>query len=418
MKDIQDECDVLNKILESAQYLNIRAEDKIISEGEKLSCRFMTALLRDCGVNAKYIDVSDVLRPQSSASSPHTSGLVEAFYIQAATELGQEILVAAEDDTIVPVITGYFGTIPNGLLKTIGRGYTDLCAALIAVGLRASELQVWKEVDGIFTADPRKVPTACLLASVTPAEAAELTFYGSEVIHPFTMQQVIGARIPIRIKNVMNPRGAGTVIFPDSDGEEVLSIGKHIPNSGLIRSRSTPYVSSQISQRPKRPTAVTVKKNVALLNIHSNKRTRAHGFMSKIFMILDKYNLSVDLISSSEVHVSMALQSDTAELLSGPSDGAPPTPMPTANHYDASQYDDTVLNIASEDLHHAVTELREFSTIDIVSHMAIISLVGKQLRNMVGISGRFLSTLGQNQINIESQYCFTHIRNALTCCSD
>jgi aspartate kinase len=77
------------------------------------------------------------------------------------------------------------GNVPGGILNTIGRGYTDLCAALVAVGIQAAELQVWKEVDGIFTADPRKVPTARLLPSVTPSEAAELTFYGSEVIHPY-----------------------------------------------------------------------------------------------------------------------------------------------------------------------------------------------------------------------------------------
>lgn len=77
--------------------------------------------------------------------------------------------------------TGYFGIVPGGLLDQIGRGYTDLCAALVAIGLGAEELQVWKEVDGIFTADPRRVPTARLLSAITPAEAAELTFYGSEV---------------------------------------------------------------------------------------------------------------------------------------------------------------------------------------------------------------------------------------------
>lgn len=79
---------------------------------------------------------------------------------------------------------------PGSLLRQIGRGYTDLTAALLAVGLGASELQIWKEVDGIFTADPRKVPTARLIPIISPDEAAELTYYGSEVIHPFTMEQV------------------------------------------------------------------------------------------------------------------------------------------------------------------------------------------------------------------------------------
>jgi aspartate kinase len=75
-------------------------------------------------------------------------------------------------------------------LQQVGRGYTDLLSALLAVGLEAAELQIWKEVDGIFTADPRKVPTARLISIISPAEAAELTYYGSEVVHPFTMEQV------------------------------------------------------------------------------------------------------------------------------------------------------------------------------------------------------------------------------------
>lgn len=85
---------------------------------------------------------------------------------------------------------GFFGPVPGSLLQQVGRGYTDLLSAILAVGLCASELQIWKEVDGIFTADPRKVPTARLIPIISPGEAAELTYYGSEVIHPFTMEQV------------------------------------------------------------------------------------------------------------------------------------------------------------------------------------------------------------------------------------
>ena len=94
----------------------------------------------------------------------------------------------------MPVITGFFGSVPGSLLRQVGRGYTDLCSALVAVGLNAAELQIWKEVDGIFTADPRKVPTARLISIISPEEAAELTYYGSEVVHPFTMEQV---RLPV-----------------------------------------------------------------------------------------------------------------------------------------------------------------------------------------------------------------------------
>ncbi len=93
----------------------------------------------------------------------------------------------------------------NGIIESIGRGYTDLAAALSAAAVNAKELQIWKEVDGVFSSDPRKVKSAKVLSSITPEEAAELTYYGSEVIHPFTMEQVIKAKIPIRIKNALKP---------------------------------------------------------------------------------------------------------------------------------------------------------------------------------------------------------------------
>lgn len=105
--------------------------------------------------------------------------------------------LSASSSSSRPRPAGFFGPIPGSLLRQVGRGYTDLLSALLAVGLQASELQIWKEVDGIFTADPRKVPTARLIPIISPEEAAELTYYGSEVVHPFTMEQVraVSARL-------------------------------------------------------------------------------------------------------------------------------------------------------------------------------------------------------------------------------
>ncbi|KAF2630446.1 aspartate kinase-like protein [Macroventuria anomochaeta] len=369
-EEVNAECQSLTKILESAQHLEevtSRAEDKIVAKGEKLSCRYMAALLNDRGTPAQFVDLADII-------TFHTpkKGLNEHFYADLAAALAREVEACGDK---VPVITGFFGNVPGGLLNSIGRGYTDLCAALVAVGVKAKELQIWKEVDGIFTADPRKVPTAALLPSVTPSEAAELTFYGSEVIHPFTMEQVIRARIPIRIKNVMNPRGAGTIIFPDN----LKALESHSPlRDGLFRTRSSSLLSAL--NTPKRPTAVTIKHNIVVLNVHSNKRTRAHGFLMNIFSILDRWHLSVDLISSSEVHVSMALHSESALLSGGGED----------------EY-----KIQDKDLQGAVNDLGELGAIDIVPDMAIVSLVGKQLKNMIGISGKFFSVLGNNNINIE-----------------
>ncbi|KAJ5220789.1 uncharacterized protein N7469_009676 [Penicillium citrinum] len=358
--DINGECERVLKVLEAAQTLgeiSARCVDKVISTGEKLSCRLMAAILQDRGVDSQYVDLSEVIDFPIGAH-----GLDQDFYNSLAAALGKKV---AECGHRVPVITGYFGTIPGGLLDQVGRGYTDLCAALVAVGTHAKELQVWKEVDGIFTADPRKVPTARLLPAITPSEAAELTFYGSEVIHPFTMEQVIRAKIPIRIKNVMNPRNKGTIIFPDSPAELERTPG-HDPRF--------------LMQKPKRPTAVTIKHKILVINVHSNKRSLSHGFFAGIFSVLDKWRLSIDLISTSEVHVSMALHSE-APLLNG-------------NGRDEYQ-------VIDDDLKGALSDLAKYGTVDIIPEMAILSLVGKQMKNMIGVAGRMFTTLGENNVNIE-----------------
>ena len=195
--------------------------------GEKLSCRMFSAILESKGVPSVYVPLDKCLDYSSSSSSSSSSAdevmLDQKFYDHLKRVTSNIVAQSAYDATYsyrVPVVTGYVGFIPGGILDAIGRGYTDFTAALVAAGLKTfqpmdggsqrlppflmtgpqtvGELQIWKEVDGIFTADPRKGPNARLLTTISPDEAAELTYYGSEVIHPFTMEQVIRAKVPIR----------------------------------------------------------------------------------------------------------------------------------------------------------------------------------------------------------------------------
>lgn len=191
------------------------------------------------------------------------------------------------------------------------------------------------------------------------------------------MQQVMQARIPIRIKDVTNPRGSGTLISPDASGKLDASVSSL--DSNIFRTRSASILSE--NQRPKRPTALTIKHKILVINVHSNKRSLSHGFFAKIFSTLDKWRLSVDLISTSEVHVSMALHSESAVVAGG-------------NHEDERE-------IVDHDLRGAIEELKGYGTVDIIDGMAILSLVGKQMKNMMGIAGKMFSTLGENNVNIE-----------------
>lgn len=349
-----------------------RTLDIIISKGEILSCYFMRALLQDRGIDAYVVDLSKIRTVQAPTCDVNLE-----FYQDYAEALRP---LFKESDNRVPVITGFFGPVPGGLLSHVGRGYTDLCAALVAISLGASELQIVKEVEGIYSADPRKVPTARLLSTITPSEAAELTFYGSEVIHPFTMEQVIRESIPIRIRNVTNPGGTGTTILPDSIRTPIPTKNNppRLPTSPSFRCRKSGIRISPTS-RVKRPTAVTVKNHILVVNVRSNKRTSSRGFLERTFAILDKWRLSVDLIASSEVSVSMAFYCHR-ELVHGDGEGR---------------------QITDSNLRGAVDELARLGTVELVDEMAIVSLVGQEMKNMVGISGAMLSVLGKHNINIE-----------------
>ncbi|KAF8605550.1 aspartate kinase [Ceratobasidium sp. AG-I] len=376
--EIQYDCEALQEFLHAARVIgeiSSRSRDNILGVGEKLSCKLVTTVLRDRGIDAEFVSLESIVPDYESDADECNTQLDQAFYDSVAKAVGERL---EQCGPRIPVVTGFFGPVPGSLLAQVGRGYTDLIAALAAVGTNARELQVWKEVDGIFTADPRKVSTARLLTRISPDEAAELTYYGSEVIHPLTMTQAIRARIPIRIKNVERPKGSGTVVDPDRttlDGLSVpdiprgrVAINKTGPVAISIDVNATNGVASVASQRF--PTAVTIKEHILVFNVRSNRRIRSHGFLASVFSSLDRHRVVVDLISTSEVSVSMAI-------------AIPPgTPRSLAR--------------VMQDLHGT-----NACTLSLHPSLAILSLVGRKMRDNVGIAGRMFDALAREGINIE-----------------
>lgn len=164
---VLQECQDLIVFLTAVQQIgeiSPRSIDKIVSKGELLSASFLAALLQDRGIDSKVVDLSDIV---SLAESSH---LDQDFYTRLAATLGSKVRSCGEK---VPIITGFFGAVSEGLLHQIGRGYTDLCAALVAVGLGAKELQIWKEVDGIYTASVSFPFSRPILALIVLAEILE-----------------------------------------------------------------------------------------------------------------------------------------------------------------------------------------------------------------------------------------------------
>lgn len=254
---------------------------------------------------------------------------------------------------------------PDSLLQTVGRGYSDLCAAMCAVAVGAEELQIWKEVDGIFTADPRKVPSARLLSTVTAEEATELTYYGSEVIHPLTMDQIRDACIPLRLKNVFKPSGHGTIIYPSaSNTSPTTPISPASTSSDASENYSpaiTPLSSFMLKngyhgaqQERRKPTAVTVKDDILLINVVCNRNTKSQGFLTQVFDRLERNKIPADLVATSERHVSLAVQS--------PADPG------------------ALLRLKEE--------LERFGHVAVTPNMAIVTVVGHKMRNMTGVSSK------------------------------
>ncbi len=250
--------------------------DFILSFGERLSALLVTEILKTTGLVVKFCDLSNILSDDVLDESENFYDSVSDLIVKKISPVENEI----------SVVTGFFGYVNSGILNKVGRGYSDLTSALIARGLGPDlvhELQIWKEVDGVYSADPRKIPSAKVLNEISAKEAVELTFFGSEVIHPHTMEQVISKNIPIRVLNSLKPDLMGTIIRRDV---------REVKNS---------------------PIAVTSKKKVIVLSVVSNRMYDANGFLAQLFEILREEGLVVDLVSTSEVTVSCTVN-DIAKL--------------------------------------------------------------------------------------------------------
>jgi aspartate kinase len=181
------------------------------------------------------------------------------------------------------ITQGFIGSTAQGMTTTLGRGGSDYTAAIIGAGLQAEEIQIWTDVDGIMTTDPRVVPEASTIPVMSYREAAELSYFGARVIHPSTVQPAVNQSIPICVRNTGNPGGVGTTIVAG------------IPAEG--------------------PKAVALKKDITVINISSGRMLLAYGFLKSIFQIFEKHRTPVDLIATSEVSVSMTI--DNRQSLDG-----------------------------------------------------------------------------------------------------
>jgi len=303
-------------------------KDAIVSYGEQLSSRLLTDVLRSNGVNARHMDARRLIvtDDEYGAAQPiwdETRGLV-------CEEL-RPMIAAGE----VPILGGFIAASRAGETTTLGRGGSDYSAAIYAACLEVRELQIWTDVTGVLTCDPRVCPEARTLRTLSYEEAAELAYFGAKVLHPKTIQPAVDLEIPVRVCNSREPGEQGTMVLPAA--------------------KSTPRKIKSIAH----------KSGITVLHITSARMLGAYGFMSAIFQIFERHRTVVDVVTTSEVSVSLTLDNTSA-------------------------------------LEAVVADLERIGTVDIERDQAIICLVGSGLRNTAGVAAQIFSAIADFNVSMIS----------------
>ena len=269
----------LRQLLRSVRILGEgtpRSGDALLAFGEILASRIVAAAFADAGIPSRHVDAREVMITDA------TYGRAEP-QIDAIAARGRRVLMGPVERGEVPIVGGFFGSTIDGHTTTLGRGGSDTSAAVIGAALGADEIEIWTDVDGIMTADPRRVPTARRRPSVSFAEAAELAYYGAKVLHPASIAPAVRCRIPVRVLNAMRPEGEGTVI-----------LGEVAPGAPALAS-------------------VASRGGVTSVRVASRTLRVDPGFLPRVLAVVDEEALVPDLVVSSEVAVTLVLPARAGE---------------------------------------------------------------------------------------------------------
>ena len=267
--------DVLEQLAAAGEFTP-ESVDALSSYGERLSSRLIALVFSNFGLDAAHVDarcvvLTDARHKAATPSYPQT-------YARARDKIRPLI-----SEGKVPVLGGFIGATESGVTTTLGRGGSDFSAAIIGAGIGAEEIQIWTDVDGVMTCDPKLVPEARRVKTISFAEAAELAYFGAKVLHPSTLLPAIEKNIPVVVLNSRRPEIAGTRIVADA-----------VPCSNVIK-------------------AISCKRGIYIVNMRSTRMLMAHGFLNRIFEIFSRAETAVDMLASSEVSVSLTID-DPARL--------------------------------------------------------------------------------------------------------
>tara|TARA_R110000868_G_scaffold37111_14_gene131621 strand:- start:30858 stop:32183 length:1326 start_codon:yes stop_codon:yes gene_type:complete len=305
-----------------------RWKDTLYAFGELMSTTIFTQVLKESGVDAHWLDAREIIKTDSS----YTQAIPD---IVSISKNANELI----DKSKVYLTQGFIGSDIFGTTTTLGRGGSDYSAALFAEAVKADILEIWTDVAGVYTTDPRLVAEARPISEITFDEAAELSVFGGKVLHPATLKPAIRSGVKVRVASSKQPELPGTLIVNKTIEEPVVR-------------------------------AISLRKDQTLLTVRSLEMLHQHGFLAKLFSVLADHKISVDLVTTSEVSVSLTL--DTASKASN-----------------KVELTNEVLN-----------ELRLFCEVEVEKDLSLVALIGNKMDATSGISGKLFGVLDHYNIRL------------------
>ena len=299
--------------------------DELVSHGELLSSLLFVEVLRQRNVASQWFDVRKVMRTDDrfGRAEPDVALLAELTQTQLAPKLAEALIVTQ----------GFIGSEAKGRTTTLGRGGSDYTAALLGEALHASRIDIWTDVPGIYTTDPRVVPTAKRIDEITFEEAAEMATFGAKVLHPATLLPAVRSDIPVFVGSSKDPAAGGTRVCNETQ------------NPPLFR-------------------ALALRRKQTLLTLHSLNMLHSRGFLVEVFTILARHNISVDLITTSEVSIALTLDT-TGSTSTG----------------------DSLLTQA------LLTELSSLCRVEVEEDLALVAIIGNKLSQACGVGKEVFGVL-------------------------
>jgi aspartate kinase len=324
-----DSLDDLLRGIAAVGELTPRTNDLVLSFGERLSSRIIAEAFEQEGLQGAHVDARSCIVTDT--------GYGKAVPQEAAIEakLAAIVLPLIEAGK-TPVLGGFIGATAQGITTTLGRGGSDYTAALVGGGMHAGAIEIWTDVNGIMTTDPRICPDALRVKTISFEEAAELAYFGAKVLHPATILPAVQKSIPVWVLNSRNPENEGTKI------------------TAMAAKCASPFKS------------IAAKKKLTIIDVVASRMLMSHGYLKAVFDVFDKYKCVIDMVSTSEVSISVSVDSN-------------------------------------QQLPEICADLAKIADVKMEGHKALVCLVGEDIRGHNGIAAQVFSAISHVNIRMISQ---------------